>query len=42
MGVLRLRCASLRMTMLEVMRLSLCALRFDLDADGDCLADAGD
>jgi hypothetical protein len=30
------------MTMLEVMRLSLCAFRFDLNVDRDCLADAGD
>ena len=30
------------MTMFEVMRLSLCALRFDFDVDRDCLADSGD
>ena len=30
------------MTMLEVMRLSLCALRFDLNVDRNRLADPGD
>ena len=40
-GIVRLRCASLRMIMLDVIRLSLCAFRVDLDIDRDCLADSG-
>ena len=36
------RHSELRMTMFEVTRLSLCALRLDFDVDRDCLADSGD
>jgi hypothetical protein len=42
-GIIRLRCASPRMIMLELTAArSLCALRLDLDVDRNRLADAGD